>query len=384
MEIKKFKSQLVPISKNYTYFEKILAELEKVRYTENSNNFYKETAYYKSVDGKDSYYYLFSRLKSNDFNKGSGYLTHGFDFYRGSFHGQMIRGLINSCNLHYRDIILDPFCGCGTTLIEAKLLGFASIGIDINPIACLNSKIKSELLDFSLNKLFRDNDQYFNLSYYSKYSPLNMDYNAFLNLNVKDLFYFFIYTLAISMENRLSINKLTGFKKLYNKFQYILNKFETLKSQININFGKSKVIFNDNLLQLRKMKTNSIDAIITSPPYLDLIDYIQEDNLKISLFFDNKQIDSLKNSSIGKKYKNELQTFKNYWYKMNLVLKEFHRILKHDKKCILIIGNYYNMKNKFKDLIHENNFLINKILKRKVENIKKKDNVEFVIFLEKK
>ena len=33
------------------------------------------------------------------------------------------------------DIILDPFCGCGTMAVEAKLLGRNSINYDINPNA---------------------------------------------------------------------------------------------------------------------------------------------------------------------------------------------------------------------------------------------------------
>lgn len=39
--------------------------------------------------------------------------------------------------------ILDPFVGSGTTLIEAQRRGFHSVGIDINPIACLISRVKT-------------------------------------------------------------------------------------------------------------------------------------------------------------------------------------------------------------------------------------------------
>ena len=34
------------------------------------------------------------------------------------------------------DIVLDPFCGCGTTLVVAHQLGRKWIGIDVSPIAC--------------------------------------------------------------------------------------------------------------------------------------------------------------------------------------------------------------------------------------------------------
>jgi hypothetical protein len=66
------------ISNNLTDFEEKLMRLELIRYSFHPNKFYKEAAYFKKVNGKKTYYYLFSKIKSNDFNEGSGYLTHGF------------------------------------------------------------------------------------------------------------------------------------------------------------------------------------------------------------------------------------------------------------------------------------------------------------------
>ena len=45
------------------------------------------------------------------------------------------------------DLILDPFCGGGTTLIEGRKLNRNVIGFDYNPYAVLISKIKSEKYD---------------------------------------------------------------------------------------------------------------------------------------------------------------------------------------------------------------------------------------------
>ena len=39
--------------------------------------------------------------------------------------------------------VLDPFCGSGTTLVEAQAGGVASFGIDVNPIAALISRVKT-------------------------------------------------------------------------------------------------------------------------------------------------------------------------------------------------------------------------------------------------
>ncbi len=41
-------------------------------------------------------------------------------------------------------VVLDPFCGTGTTLVECKKLGIASVGIDANPAAVLASRVKTD------------------------------------------------------------------------------------------------------------------------------------------------------------------------------------------------------------------------------------------------
>ncbi len=376
-----YRFDFVPISNELTDFEKKLSNLELIRYIEHPELFHKETAYFKKVDGKDSYYYLYSKIKSNDFNKGSGYLTHGFDFYRGSFHGQMIRGLINFCNLKEDAIILDPFCGSGTTLIESSLLGFNSIGIDINPVACLNSKIKIDLLDCNINYLIKDNKKYFNFAFFDDLKTNLPQYNEVLKGDLKDLFYLFIYLRALSVEFRLSADRRTSFRKLYHKLINILKLFDNLKKEIKINFGKSNIYFSDCLAEIKDIRTNSIDAIITSPPYIDLIDYIQEDLASINYLFKKKEIELLKAKSVGNKFTNTSLTDKLYWSRINLFLNESVRILKPNSYLILIINNYKNMKNLYEKLIIDNNFCIDRILKREVVNIKNKNNFEFVYFL---
>lgn len=39
--------------------------------------------------------------------------------------------------------VLDPFCGSGTTLLEAVRRGQQAVGVDLNPIACLMSRVKT-------------------------------------------------------------------------------------------------------------------------------------------------------------------------------------------------------------------------------------------------
>jgi site-specific DNA-methyltransferase (adenine-specific) len=49
--------------------------------------------------------------------------------------------ILNKLKGHQR--VFDPFCGCGTTLIEAKRRGIAAVGTDVNPLAVFVAKVKT-------------------------------------------------------------------------------------------------------------------------------------------------------------------------------------------------------------------------------------------------
>ena len=66
------------------------------------------------------------------------------DWYRFvlSFPPHLVRGYIQQFLLDASHCVLDPFCGTGTTLVECKKLGVASVGIEANPMAHFASRVK--------------------------------------------------------------------------------------------------------------------------------------------------------------------------------------------------------------------------------------------------
>lgn len=66
------------------------------------------------------------------------------DWYRFvlSFPPHLVRDYIRDFGLDAKQTILDPFCGTGTTLVEAKLRGFRNIGVEVNPFAHFASSVK--------------------------------------------------------------------------------------------------------------------------------------------------------------------------------------------------------------------------------------------------
>jgi hypothetical protein len=66
------------------------------------------------------------------------------DWYRFvlSYPAHLVRTYLDRFGLEPGQKVLDPFCGTGTTLVECKKLGFASCGIEPNPMAAFASQTK--------------------------------------------------------------------------------------------------------------------------------------------------------------------------------------------------------------------------------------------------
>jgi len=77
------------------------------------------------------------------------YVTHGLHPYKGKFYPQLAKGLMNLCKLRPGAWIFDPFCGSGTTILEGYLNGFRAFGCDMNPLAAKIARAKTGLLDIN-------------------------------------------------------------------------------------------------------------------------------------------------------------------------------------------------------------------------------------------
>jgi site-specific DNA-methyltransferase (cytosine-N4-specific) len=70
------------------------------------------------------------------------YSVHGLHEYRGKFNPQVCGALINILGVSGDQKLLDPFCGSGTTLVEAAHRGIESVGSDLNPLAVFIANAK--------------------------------------------------------------------------------------------------------------------------------------------------------------------------------------------------------------------------------------------------
>jgi site-specific DNA-methyltransferase (cytosine-N4-specific) len=87
------------------------------------------------------------RLRAGDDRRrqATRYGVHGLHEYKGRFNPQLVRSICNAIDPH-ADVLIDPFCGSGTSLIEGLRLGVDVVGIDRSPMAWFLSETKIGVL----------------------------------------------------------------------------------------------------------------------------------------------------------------------------------------------------------------------------------------------
>lgn len=80
------------------------------------------------------------------------YLTHGFHKYKAKFFPRLARSLINYTCPDDEGLVLDPYCGSGTTGLEASLMGMNAVEFDIDPLSVFIAQSKAILGHLDLGK----------------------------------------------------------------------------------------------------------------------------------------------------------------------------------------------------------------------------------------
>ena len=232
--------------------------------------------------------------------------THCYHTYPAMMIPQIARTLIEEYKPKGRlDLILDPYMGSGTTLVEASLAGINSIGTDLNPLARLMGKVKTtlynnesilkqfreiqtELIFYTKDKVKERNfERISNYSFwYNEDTLLKLSYLSQLIKNVKDKDFFNVVLSEIVREVSFTRN---GEFKRYRMNEASIAKFNpdtfTLfekKALRNIEglkayTSEAKHDVNASIYDFNTMhgiptdiiKDGDIDMVVTSPPYGD-------------------------------------------------------------------------------------------------------------------
>ena len=274
--------------------------------------------------------------------------THSYHRYPAKFIPQIVDKLVTKYTKS-GDVVLDPFGGCGTTLVESKLLGRQSVGIDINPIAKLITQVKvtpinPQALEKEVDRVLSELEKYSSDKYKSnkvnKHSRLEYWFDPII---IQELD--FIYKVINETKNEkikrfflvaFSHNLKNASRWLMKSIKPTIDKSKTpdspsktfkrhLRSMVRKNEGYFEELAKRSHLNVQAkmyrqdatkklpVKNGSVNLIVTSPPYVTSYEYADLHQLSLLWFGSdpnfkqwNKHIDdfsSFRKEFIGTKHK---------------------------------------------------------------------------------
>ncbi|MEO2280235.1 DNA methyltransferase [Pseudoalteromonas pernae] len=266
------------------------------------------------------------------------------------------------------DVVYDPFCGSGTTLLEASNLGRKAIGTDNNAVAVLLSKVKTKKYD--------DTDIANLQDFYERYTELmeNSVERPGLVTDDKNFFYWYspevishlskLKGLIYSVDNGIQDLLLAVFSSILVKvsFQDSDTRYAKVDKEISIEktdeqfLGKLKRVIKDlrdsnyvlneevcvskcDARNIPHIESDSVNLIVTSPPYLNAYDYHKYHRQR--LHWINADIKFTRTSEIGShdQFTKKKAIPNPYFEDMEKCFREWHRVLKVGSKCVIVIGD---------------------------------------------
>jgi SAM-dependent methyltransferase len=311
------------------------------------------------------------------------YLTHSIHRYSGKFIPQIARQAVELLT-RPGELVLDSYCGSGTTLLECSLVGRASVGIDLNPLAVLISRVKTTpvgrqaLGEFvrrmrqDLQPLVKESTQQtlFDLIHDDPLEQARQDWRWSDPWYVR-WFKDDVRLELITIHQRIMEEEDEHLRDVaLVAFSDILRKSSNAHSSYpNVMLDKKKggvppaaPRFLDRLDQIAKavgrledalagkplplvihgnarevpLEDESVDAVVTHPPYIGSIPYAEYGLLSITwLGYDAKQLD--RDLTGGRRQSSTVvEQFRSGYGDM---MREAHRVLRRGRILLVMVGN---------------------------------------------
>lgn len=268
------------------------------------------------------------------------------------------------------DTVLDPFCGCGTTLLEGLKLKRNVIGIDLSPIGILCSKVKTETYDQELLKKYSEeiinvNERNILIpdfpnkdSWYSKkdikvLGMLNYNINKISEEKYRNLFYLILLSILNSCSRKrktwnlgyLADNVLPDIDRDVDVLKIYKRKVKELFKRKDFlkNISNSCRCIESDVLCVKDV--NNVDLVVTSPPYPFAVDFIKYHRL--ALYWMEKPVDDLCDKEVGARNKRNRKNALNEFYEqMDNVYKNIMSMVKINGIWCMTIGDTTRNKEK--------------------------------------
>jgi site-specific DNA-methyltransferase (cytosine-N4-specific) len=349
----------------------------------------------------------------SNLQKSTTYFTHGFHPYPAKYTPQLVNKYLSSfCKQGYT--ILDPFCGSGTTVVEGAINGINSVGIDLNPIAYIVSKAKSNqynesdiyLIDSIIKRIrnlnqapsdvdvpdFPNRNHWFQDNVCLELADLKRKISDVENNNVKDLLLCAFSKIIVRVSNQDSEVRYTAKNKhipdgaVYSLFvETLLNYVDVLKSNEFKILAKTEIFNGDTTIELKRFNDNHFDFVITSPPYINTFDYYLYHKLRMFwLDYDHRPV---RQKEIGNHHRIDTKDFatakKEYVDSMSNIMSELSRVSKPKSNFVMVIGDgivdgiTIDMSQVIAEICQESNYKIQNIESVNLSEITRSFNRKF-------
>lgn len=337
-------------------------------------------------------------------SEASNYASHALHAFAAKFPPQLPRVFIEGLT-DKGETVLDPMMGSGTAIVEAFLCGRKAVGFDIDPLSLLICRVKtrpvdllqaawtghrvlstatrllqrSSRLDQMISERFDPHSREFIDYWFSKQTQRELlalllaiereaEDEALVDF-FKVVFSSIIitksggvslaYDLAHTRPHRVATKP---YRDAIKAFEQRLGKAAALLSQLPKN-GKSVLIRQHDSRQRMPLDSDSVQLIVTSPPYANAIDYMRAHKFSLVWFGEDiSRLSRLRSTYIGSETVQEesidalpssvKRTVANleaedprkatilaqYFGHMRLALNEMFRVLDRGRCCIVVVG----------------------------------------------
>ena len=291
-------------------------------------------------------------------------VTHGAHPYPAKFIPQIPQQLISTFSSP-GDTVLDPMCGSGTTLVEANLMGRSALGVDVNPISTLISRVKTrpltieqlESVNAAANALernstpiemtipdFPNREHWFYPDVAQELASLLAYVDRLQDDAARDFWRCTFSAIVVSVSNQDSETRWSRVDRAIDRVEVRRRFLRHLREDMRRNVELAALTKATSTVVLGDARdipflSDSVDLVVTSPPYANSHDYYLYNKLRMYwLGYDVKATQKAEFGSRNK-HSDQKQEISEYEAAMTSVLLECRRVMRSGKRLCLVVGD---------------------------------------------
>lgn len=307
----------------------------------------------------------------------TGFLTHDLHPYPAKYIPQIPGHLISRLSLR-GELVCDPFGGSGTTALEAVRLGRRAISVDANPVGTLIGKVKTCKLDRKvatdlhaircalatrIDDLPRDPnvlcgeyktfipdisnaEKWFPLTSRGELALVKARIKALESETAKNIAELALSRIILKVSFQDSETRYSSKPRdipvgeTLKRFLLALDEIvrNVTRTQPALRYGICDFITAD-IRNLTSLKEESVDLVVTSPPYGNSMDYHLYHRFRLLwLGFDPRNLAKMEIGS-HLRHQKEATGFEGYLADMSESLRSIFRVLKPGRYAVLVVGD---------------------------------------------